>query len=179
MVRVIIALVCLQVMVFSASLDAIELKHKWSIKKIQKIEKIIGQKHKEFELGLVAMSDLMYWNKKLFKSRKDKLDIEYEFKVKDHPKDMSGVDFEDEINYVSPLLSISIKQVNFFEKLIPFMKSAIEVGAMTESDLEVFELGAIEAYSQYDYVLKLYKDHTKTRIPYELPSDIVKALEIF
>ena len=179
MVRVITLLVCLHVAVFSASIEAIELKHKWSIKKIEKIENIIKQKYKEFELGLVAMSDLTYWNQKLSKARKEKLDIEYEFKVKDHPKDMSDVDFEDDINYVSSLLNISIKQVNFFENFLPFIKSGIEVGAMTQSDLEEFELAAIEAYSQYDYVLKLYKDHTKTRIPYKLPSDIVKILEGF
>ena len=179
MVRVMLVLVCLHVAVFAVSLDAIELKHKWSIKKIEKIENILKQKHKEFEIGIVALSDLSYWNQKLFKVRKEKLDIEYEWKVEDHPKDMSNVKFEDSINYVSGLLNISIKQVDFFEKLLPLIKSGIEVGAMNESDFDVFELNAIEAYSQYVYVLKLYKDHTKTRIPYELPSDIVKALEAF
>jgi hypothetical protein len=179
MVRVILVLVCLHVAVFAVSLDAIELKHKWSIKKIEKIENILKQKHKEFEIGIVALSDLSYWNQKLFKVRKEKLDIEYEWKVEEHPKDMSNVKFEDSINYVSGLLNISITQVNFFEKLLPLMKSGIEIGAMSQSDFDEFELNAIEAYSQYDYTLKLYKNHTKTRVPYKLPIDIVKKLEGF
>jgi hypothetical protein len=165
--------------VLSASLDAIKLKHNWSIKKIQKLETIIKQKRKEFKFGLVSLPDLVGWNHKLFKFRKEKLDIEYDFKTKNHHKDISRVDFEDDINYVSAMLNISIQQVNFFEKLLPFMKSAMEVGQMTKSDLDVFKLGAMEAYSQYDYVLKLYKDHTKTKIPYKLPSDIVKIIEGF
>lgn len=179
MVRVLTLLVCLHVAVISASLEAIELKHKWSVKKIEKVEKILKNKHKEFELGLIALSDLTYWNQKLFKIRKEKLNIEYEFKVKDHPKDLGYINLEDNINYVSALLNISIKQVNFFEGLLSFIKNAIEVGMMNESDLEVFKLNAIEAYSQYDYALTLYKEHTKTRIPYKLPSDIVKSLEEF
>jgi hypothetical protein len=177
MVRIITLLVCLHVAVLAVSLDAIELKHEWSIKKIEKTENILKQKHKEFKLGIVALSDLTYWNQKLFKARKEKLDIEYEWKAEENPKDMSNVKFEDSINYVSALLNISIEQVNFFEKLLPFMKSAIEVGTMTKLDLEEFELNAIEAYAQYDYTLKLYKDHTKTKIPYELPINIVKALK--
>lgn len=179
MVKILLVLVCLHVAVFAVSLEAIELKHKWSIKKIEKIENILVQKHKEFEIGVVALSDLTYWNQKLFKVRKEKIDIEYEWKAEEHPKDMSNIKFEDSINYVSGLLNISIKQVNFFEKLLPFMKSGIDVGAVSESDFDVFELNAMEAYAQYDYTLNLYKDHTKTKIPYKLPIDIVKKLEGF
>jgi hypothetical protein len=179
MLKIMSLLVCLHIVAFSASLDALELKHNWSIKKVQIIEKIIKKEHEEFKFGLVTMSDLMDWNHKLFKSRKEKLNIEYEFKVKNYPKNINNVDFEDDINYVSAMLNISIQQVNFFEKLLPFVKSAMEVGQMTKSDLDIFELGAMEAYSQYDYVLKLYKDHTKTKIPYKLPSDIVKVLKTF
>ena len=179
MVRILLVLVCLHVMVFAVSLDAIELKHQWSIKKITKIENILEQKQKEFEIGVVALSDLTYWNQKLFRVRKEKLDTEYEWKVEENPKDMSNIKFEDSINYVSALLNISIKQVNFFEKLLPLMKSGLEVGGVSKSDFDVFELNAIEAYAQYDYTLKLYKDHTKTKIPYKLPIDIVKKLEGF
>ena len=179
MVRVLALLVCLHVAVISASLEAIEVKHKWSIKKIKKIESILTKEQKTFELGLITLSDLISWNQKLFSAKKEKLDLEYKWKAKENPKDMSNVDFEDDINYVSAMLNISIKQVNFFEKLLPLVKSSITVGQMNEVDLEIFSLNALEAYSQYEYTLKLYKDHTKTRIPYKLPSDIVKTLEGF
>jgi hypothetical protein len=157
----------------AANLDAVMVKHDWSNKKIQQIEKILKFSMKEFELGLITLCDLTSWNTKLFIEKKRKLDIEYEYRVKEFPQ-LKGSDFEESLNYVSVLLNISIEQVNFYEKLLPIIKQMKEVGAMGERDLEIYRLDSLKAYSLYDYALNLYKgQHPKERIPYKLPINIL------
>jgi hypothetical protein len=155
----------------AANLDAIILKHDWSEKKIAKIEKILEISIKEFKMGLITLSDLTSWNRELFMEKKRKLDIEYEYKVKENPA-LKGLDFEESLDYVSALLNISIQQVDFYEKMLPSIKEMISIGAIVGRDLEIYKLDSLEAYSQYDYALKLYKgQHPKEKIPYTLPSD--------
>jgi len=176
MKKIILILILLHVGLNASSLDAVIVKHDWSKKKIAKIEKILEFSTKEFELGLITLSDLTSWNTKLFIEKKRKLDIEYEYKVKEDPS-LKGSDFEESLNYVSALLNISIQQVNFYEKMIPIIKDMVSVGAMAGRDFEIYKLDLLEAYSQYDYALSLYKaQHPKEKIPYKLPINIVEKL---
>lgn len=161
----------------ASSLDAVEVKHDWSKKKIKTIESIIKMSSQQYKDGLVSLDELTYWNKRLYKEKKKKLNVEYEYKVKENPK-LKGVDFEDDISYVSSLLKISIQRVNFYEKLLPSIKDMVEIGMLYGKDLTIFKLNAMDAYANYDYILTLYKYHTKTRIPYKLPLNVVEKLNL-
>ncbi len=171
--RIVLICLLLHLGLNAVNLDAVILKHDWSNKKIQQIEKILKFSMKEFELGLITLSDLTSWNTKLFTEKKGKLDIEYEYRVKESSQ-LKGIDFEESLNYVSALLNISIEQVNFYEKLLPIIKQMKEVGAISGRDFEIYKLDSLNAYAQYDYALNLYKgQHPKEKIPYKLPLNIL------
>nr|MBL0708891.1 hypothetical protein [Sulfurimonas sp.] len=119
---------------------------------------ILKQKRESFKIGIVTLEDLTHWNQKLFKLKKETLNIEKNLYKKSH------------LAYMTKLLKLSTDNLKFYKQIFPLVHSAVEIGAMDKLDLDIFQLEAMDNYGDYRYIIKKYQyQFPKKKIPYNLP----------